>query len=104
MPLAEASITLDAGSEGPFIPGSRLSGKAALSPTQHLIRSANVILFGHAVTHGARVGAVNGLAVSLDFADDANLFRTEVPMVQDGSGSWLFDLQFPSRTFKPSRL
>ena len=97
-----ASITFDNNSQGPFSPGARISGRATFqSSGQYPIRSADVILFGHAITHGAKFGGVNGQAVKMDFADDSNLFRIQQPMEQDGAGSWKFDLRFPEQTGKP---
>lgn len=103
----EVSVALEEESKRPLVAGSPINGFVQINtrtPTQ--LRSAEIILFGRAVTHYAKLEAVIGQPVSLDFADDSRLFRVNNLLAQDQFVdrplTLGFHLQLPQRIEAPT--
>lgn len=108
-PPVEAFVVLDESSRRPLVAGALISGSVKINAQAgKQLRSAEIIMFGRAVTHAAKFEAVNGEAVSLDFADHSNLFRINNLLAQEqyvGPGQPLtlnFNLQLPHRIEAPT--
>jgi hypothetical protein len=80
----EAFLTLDPSSQRAHLAGSPIIGHVTItSPIQRNLLTAKILLFGRAMTHSAKMEAINGEAVTLDFGDDSCLFRINELLAQN---------------------